>query len=107
MIVLPFFWMVSDIISFGLTFSLNKLNGDIYLYGIILGSATLVVAFSVGFVAEWIGRKPTFAILWILNILGSLAYQWLSYTDLLRYIFVFIAKIGANGAFGMCYIVTS
>ena len=43
--------MVSDIISFGLTFSLNKLNGDIYLYGIILGSATLVVAFTVGFVA--------------------------------------------------------
>ncbi len=74
LIVMPFFWFVSDVISFGLAFSLNSLEGDIYLYGIILGSACIVVAMTTGSIAEWIGRKPTYALVWILNISGSLAY---------------------------------
>ena len=49
--IMPFFWFVADVISFGLAFSINSLEGDVYFYGIILGSACLVVAASMGFIA--------------------------------------------------------
>lgn len=104
---MPFLWFVSDVISFGLAFSINSLEGDVYFYGIILGSACIVVAATIGFIAEGIGRKFSYFLVFAINVIGSLCYQFLSFSNFLRYFFIFIAKLGANGAFAMCYMVTS
>ena len=104
---MPLFWFVADVISFGLAFSINSLEGDVYFYGIILGSACIVVAASMGFIAECIGRKASFFLVFLLNLVGSVCYQFLSSSDFLRYLFIFIAKLGANGSFAMCFMMTS
>ena len=105
--IMPFFWFVADVITYGLVFSINSLDGDVYFFGFILGSACMVVAVTIGFIPEWIGRKPTFYLVFVLNAVGSILYQFLSTTDFLSYFFIFIAKLGANGAFSMCYMMTS
>ena len=72
--IMPLFWLAADVITYILVFSIISLDGDVYFFGFILGSACIVVAVTIGFIAEWIGRKKTFYLVFALNTVDSILY---------------------------------
>ena len=60
----------------GVSFSVNDLPGNIYIYGYALGSAMLLFALTGTAVANQLGRKGGFFLAWALIALGSGVFQW-------------------------------
>ena len=74
----PYFWFTADIVTYGISFSINDLSGSVYTYGMLLGVAGLVTAFSGSVLADKLGRKGSFLINWGIAGLSCILYQFIS-----------------------------
>ena len=105
--IFPYLWFIVDIVTYGVSFSINDMKGNIYHYGMIFGLASFFVAITGSFVADKLGRKGAFFLTWGLCFLGCSLYQFLSRYQVLLYILICMSKLGATGSFGLAFLVTS
>ena len=75
----------------------------------IMGVSDLVSTLSLSFVANKLGRKKAWLLTWSLATIGSLLYDLIELPEgsIWSYVLLVIARLGASGSFGMCFLVTS
>lgn len=103
----PYFWFIADIVTYGISFSINDLEGSVYTFGMLLGIAGVLTGLSTSVLADKCGRKGAFIISWGMSLLGCILYQFLKSFQLAGYLLIFIGKLGISGAFGLCFLTTS
>lgn len=103
----PYAWLVVDVVSYGVVFALNQLDGDTYTYGMIVGVASLCGSLGSIAIANHCGRKIAYFITWGCAALGCFVYQFSPNIKWLLYIMIFFTKYGAQGSFGMSLLLTS
>ena len=107
--IFPYCWLIADIVTYGISFSIGELKGNIFYNGMIMGCSDLISTLSLSFVANALGRKKAWLLTWTLGTVGCILYDALPLSDgsIWNYVLLVIARLGAAGSFGMCFLVTS
>ncbi len=107
LVVIPLSWFTVDILSYGMSFSINDMDIDLYNAGYIIGGVSVLVALTGTLVANNLGRKGGFFLAWGFAACGMLVYQFASSVPGFSYILLCISRYGASAAFGFCFLITS
>ncbi len=99
MIIMPYLWFASVLLYYGITFSYSRLEGDIYVIGTVAGCTEIVAYLVIGFIADWIGRKPSIIIFFFMSGLGGVLYCFVYQYQIPDYVMLSAARFGAASVF--------
>ena len=107
--IFPYCWLVANVVTYGISFSMGELKGNIFYNGMILGCSDLLSTLSLSFVANRLGRKGAWLVTWSFATVGCVLYDAIPLSDgsIWNYVLIVVSRLGAVGSFGMCFLVTS
>ena len=77
LVILPVAWFSADVLSYGVSYSVNDLPGSIYVNSCVLGAVPIVFGLSATALANCLGRKGGFFLAWGLIAAGCALFQLL------------------------------
>lgn len=101
--------MIADIVTYGISFSVGKLKGNIFYNGMLLGVSDFMSTLSVSCLSNFSGWKIAWFITWGFGTVGCILYD-IAPTDTniyVQYALLVVGWIGAAGSFAMCFLMTS
>ena len=97
------------IVIYGISFSIDKLKGNIFYNGMIMGVSDLCITLSISVVAKRLGRKKAWILTFSLGTVGCLLYDFIPIAkgSLWNYVILVVARLGAGGSNALSLLITS
>lgn len=107
--VFPYCWFVAVVVIYGISFSIDKLKGNIYYNGMVMGVSDLTITLSISLVAKYLGRKKAWILTFSLGTIGCFLYDFvpLNSQSIWNYVILVIARLGAGGSNALSLLITS
>ena len=98
-------WFIGELIYYGINFGIKDLSGSIFINSMIVFSAEILAYIGSGILADWIGRKSTMILGFLLIAgFGVLYVILVAHWAIGGYVTLLFVKLGASTVLSMDYL---